>query len=89
VNASTLGTHALKAGRILPYTGKQLPVIPSRRKGDSVMRIAGVVFVALLAAGLVAGCSSSKAPVPPPAGGGTATVQGLSTPKSVSVVTAN
>ena len=51
------------------------------------MKVMICMLVSLIAVGWVSGCSSGStaAPVPPPA----ATVTGLDTPKSVSVVTAN
>ena len=54
------------------------------------MKSLAVLIVVFIAAGTLGGCGSST-PTPAPSGGnsGTATVQGLTTPKSVSVVTAN
>ena len=57
-------------------------------KGTNLMRILICLMLALSAAGYLPGCSSGSsaavAPTPPPAA-----VNGLDTPKSVAVVTAN
>ena len=48
-----------------------------------------LVMLSILVAGALSACGSSNPPAAAIDSSGTATVQGLSTPKSVSVVTAN
>jgi curli biogenesis system outer membrane secretion channel CsgG len=52
------------------------------------MKIVTLLVMAMAVAGALSACGSSNA-APAAANPGTSTVQGLSTPKSVSVVTAN
>jgi ABC-type glycerol-3-phosphate transport system substrate-binding protein len=52
------------------------------------MKIVTLLVLAIAAAGALSACGSSNS-APAAASPGTTTVQGLSTPRSVSVVTAN